>query len=113
MGRPKTRLPDVRSYRPAPTANRAGVGPRRGRERARSRTTFVELEATPMSAGLASSGAIVAMTGPQGQRLTVRLRGGRARGGRADSRGGCASTRRFEPPNASIAGSSGLAVEHE
>ena len=57
-------------------AEAAGAGHRRGNERGRSRTTFVELEATPMPVGVVSSGPIVEVTGPQGQRLTVRLRGG-------------------------------------
>lgn len=124
MGRPKTRLPDVRndpvrqqiehwrrtrtkrSPMPEPLwrlavglarkhgvyataqalrlsydslrtrAEAAGAGTRRGRERGRSRTTFVELGATPMQVGVVCSGPIVEVTGPQGQRMTVRLRGG-------------------------------------
>jgi hypothetical protein len=57
-------------------AEAAGAGSRKGNERGRSRTTFVELGATPMPVGVASSGPVLEVTGPQGQRLTVRLRGG-------------------------------------
>jgi hypothetical protein len=57
-------------------AEAAGAGPRRGKKRGRSRTMFVELGATPMPVGVVSNGPIVEVTGPQGQRLTVRLRGG-------------------------------------
>jgi hypothetical protein len=124
MGRPKTRLPDVRidplrhqiehwrrtrtkrSPMPEPLwrgavglarehgvyataqtlrlsydslrtrAEAAGAGPRRGKGRGRSQTTFVELAVTPPAVGAAPSGPIVEVIGPQGQRLTVRLRGG-------------------------------------
>jgi hypothetical protein len=53
-----------------------GVLPRKADKRSRSQTTFVELAVTPPAAGAAPSGPIVEVTGPQGQRLTVRLRDG-------------------------------------